>query len=145
MELPHIKFHPFKSPPSLIKPMNPRLNAISQEPYVALSSLMVVFNLLITRPPMRRIEITINTYQNNPIAYRSDDREVAPHFYRQSITATARLINTATGETLQEATNYGESLFEFESDLSTSKRNTQSEAANELARLLFSDLIETWP
>ena len=71
--------------------------------------------------------ITINTYQNNPIAYRSDDREVA-RFYRQSITATARLINTATGETLQEATNYGESLFEFESDLSTSKRNTQSEA-----------------
>ena len=92
-----------------------------------------------------RIEIIINAYRNNPIAYRSNDREVAPRFYRQSITATARLINTATGETLQEVTNYGESIFEFESDLSTSKRNTQSEAANELARLLFSDLIETWP
>mgnify|MGYP006216584677 FL=1 len=92
-----------------------------------------------------RIEITINTYKNNPIAYRSKDREVSPHFYRQSITATARLINPSNGETLQEATNYGESIFEFESDLSTSKRNTQSEAANELARLLFSDLIDTWP
>ena len=92
-----------------------------------------------------RIEITINTYKNNPIAYRSKDREVSPQFYRQSITATARLINLSNGETLQEATNYGESIFEFESDLSSSKRNTQSEAANELARLLFSDLIETWP
>ncbi len=91
-----------------------------------------------------RIEITINSYRNNPIAYRSNDRQVAPRFYRQSITATARLINIATGETLKEATNYGESLFEFKSDLSTSKRNTQFEAANELARLIFSDLIETW-
>ncbi|HBO87338.1 MAG TPA: hypothetical protein DD620_01120 [Verrucomicrobia bacterium] len=91
-----------------------------------------------------RIEITLKAYQNNPIAYRSEDREVIPRFYRQSITATACLINTSTGETLQEATNHGEALFEFESDLSTSKRNTQSEAANELARLLFSDLIETW-
>ena len=92
-----------------------------------------------------RIEITITDYQNNPIAYRSKDREVSPRFYRQSITATARLINPSNGETLQEATNHGESLFEFESDLSTSKRNTQSEAADELARLLFNDLIEMWP
>jgi hypothetical protein len=91
-----------------------------------------------------KIEITLTTYRNNPIAYRSDDREVAPRFYRQSITATARLIHLSTGKILQEATNHGEALFEFESDLSTSKRNTQAEAANELARLLFSDLIETW-
>ncbi|MAW40630.1 MAG: hypothetical protein CMF27_06895 [Kiritimatiellaceae bacterium] len=91
-----------------------------------------------------KIEITLKAYQNNPIAYRAEDREVAPRFYRQSITATARLINLSTGQLLQEATNHGEALFEFESDLSTSKRNTQAEAANELARLLFSDLIETW-
>ena len=94
---------------------------------------------------MPELKLQSTTYQNNPIAYRSKDREVSPRFYRQSITATARLINLSNGETLQEATNYGESLFEFESDLSTSKRNTQSEAADELVRLLFNDLIETWP
>lgn len=91
------------------------------------------------------LEITLTRHQSQPIAYRSNQRDVAPRFYRQTLTATARLRNTQTGELISESTNHGESLFEFTSDLSTSKRNTYADAADELARLLFSDLIETWP
>ena len=43
-----------------------------------------------------------------------------------TITATARLINPSL-ENLQEANNYGESAFEFEFDLSTSKRTIHSQ------------------
>ena len=89
------------------------------------------------------IEITLDKYSNNPISYR-DDRRVAPHFYRQSIHATATLIDSSTGLIIGKTSNTGESVFEFESDLSSSKRNTQTAAADELARLIFNDLIEIW-
>ena len=91
------------------------------------------------------LEITLTRHQSHPIAYRSNQRDVAPRYYRLTLTATAQLRNTQTGDIISQTTNHGESLFEFTSDLSTSKRNTHTAAADELARLLFSDLIEIWP
>ena len=89
------------------------------------------------------LKITLSEFNNDPISYKNN-LEVTPHFYRQSIKATATLIDLSTGQIINETTNMGESVFEFQSDLSSSKRNTQKAATDELARLIFNDLIEVW-
>ena len=58
--------------------------------------------------------------------------------------ASAVMINTKTGEIIAETINHGESIYNFESDLASSKRNVFSSAADELARMLYTDLIEQW-
>ena len=90
------------------------------------------------------IEITLTKYRNNPIAYRTDTREISTENYLQGVHASAVMINTKTGEIIAETINHGESIYNFESDLASSKRNVFSSAADELARMLYTDLIEQW-
>ena len=90
------------------------------------------------------IEITLTKYRNNPIAYRTDTREISTENYLQGVHASAVMISTKTGEIIAETINHGESIYNFESDLASSKRNVFSSAADELARMLYTDLIEQW-
>lgn len=90
------------------------------------------------------IEITLIKYRNNPIAYRTNSREISTENYLQGIQAKAVLKNTLTGEIIAEASNHGETIYNFDSDLSSSKRNVFSNAADELARMIYTDLIEQW-
>jgi hypothetical protein len=89
------------------------------------------------------IEVILSSYQLTPIAYRKD-LDTTPERYRMRINATATLKNTRTGETISKSDSYGETIFLFESDLTTSKRNALPEAAHDLAKYLVDDLIEMW-
>lgn len=90
------------------------------------------------------IEITLTRYVNNPIAYKSNTREFSPKTYLQGVHATALLRNNTTGEIISKTINHGESVFDFEFDISNSKRNVFSNAADELVRMIYTDLIEQW-
>lgn len=90
------------------------------------------------------IEINLTNYQNNPIAFQTDSLEIRPEQYRQRITASTTLREASSGKIIAQATNYGESIFNFEYDLANSKRNSYLEASNELARMIFTDLFEQW-
>ncbi len=90
------------------------------------------------------IEITLTGYRSRPIAYDEDTTAVKPLDYRQRISASAVLRDKHSDKALRKADNYGESIFAFDSDLSTSKRSAVPAAAEELARLLYTDLFESW-
>ena len=91
------------------------------------------------------IEITLKDYSMRPIAYKTDqDLRTTPDLYRLKITGEAELRNTKTGEVIAKSSTYGESTFEFTSDLTTSKRNALPPAAEEIAKFMLDDLIEAW-
>ena len=90
------------------------------------------------------IEITLTRYVNDPIAFKSNTREFSPKTYLQGVHATAILRNRITGEIISKTINHGESVFDFEYDISNSKRNVFSNAADELVRMIYTDLIEQW-
>lgn len=89
------------------------------------------------------IEVTLTDYSLTPVAYRSDQR-TTPELYRIRITGKARLKDTAAGTVISESETYGESVFEFTSDLTSSRRNALPEAAREIAKFMIDDLIEQW-
>jgi hypothetical protein len=89
------------------------------------------------------IEIALTDYSLKPISYRSDLR-TTPDTYRLRITGEAELRNTETGEVLSTSKTYGESTFEFEADLTSSKRDALPRAAEEIAKFMVDDLIERW-
>lgn len=91
------------------------------------------------------MEITLTKYSMNPIAYKTEEGlRTTPDLYRLRITAEAELRNTSTGEVISKSGTYGESTFEFTSDLTTSKRNALPPAADEMAKFILDDLIEAW-
>jgi hypothetical protein len=89
------------------------------------------------------IEITLTNYRLSPIAYRSD-LGTTPRAYRLRITGAAELKDSKTGKILSTSSTYGESVFEFEDDLTTSKRDALPKAAEEIAKFMVDDLIERW-
>ena len=89
------------------------------------------------------IEITLTDYHNWAIAYDGNNRQVPPSTYNQRITAHA-LLRTRTQAVLKQSQNYGEALYTFSSDLPTTKRAHRSNALEELARLLCSDVLDHW-
>ncbi len=89
------------------------------------------------------IEITLTKYSLTAISYRSDLR-TTPESYRLRITGVAELKDAQTGETLSTSSTYGESTFDFESDLTSSKRDALPEAAKEISKFILDDLIERW-
>jgi hypothetical protein len=89
------------------------------------------------------IEVTLTDYSLTPVAYRSDQR-TTPELYRIRITGNAQMKDPAAGTVISESETYGESVFEFTSDLTSSRRNALPEAAREIAKLMIDDLIETW-
>ena len=89
------------------------------------------------------IEIKLTKYELNPIAFQ-DNLKTTPDLYRMKISGVAELRNTKSGTVISTSKNYGESTFEFENDLTSSKRDALSDAADEIARLMLDDLIETW-
>ena len=89
------------------------------------------------------IDAKLTQYAISPIAYRSDLKTAAKE-YRIRITGDATLKQRKSGEILSESATYGETIFEFESDLTTSKRNALPRAARELAKFMVDDLIERW-
>ena len=88
------------------------------------------------------IEITLTKYVNTPIAFRSNTREFSTKTYLQGVHAKAILRNRISGDIISETVNHGESVFDFEYDISSSKRNVFSSAADELVRMIYTDLIE---
>ncbi|MBT8046178.1 MAG: hypothetical protein KJN67_03325 [Pontiella sp.] len=89
------------------------------------------------------IEVALSAYQLNPIAFRTDLR-TTPELYRVRISGNAELKKVATGKVIASSTTFGESVFEFKSDLTSSKRDALPAAASEIARLMVDDLIEQW-
>ena len=102
--------------------------------------------LILTEPTSADaiINVTITNYKNSPISYQTESRSITPNYYKQRITASASMIKSSSGKIISETSNYGESAFSFESDLSASKRGAFAQAAEELARFLYTDLIEQW-
>ena len=91
------------------------------------------------------IELTLTEYDMNPIAYKTEEGlRTTPDLYRLRITGVAELRDIETGEVISSSRTYGESTFEFTSDLTTSKRNALPPAANEIAKFMIDDLIEAW-
>lgn len=89
------------------------------------------------------IEFTLTEYTLSPMAFRDNER-TTPELYRLRITGEAELKNTKDGKTIATSKNYGESVFEFNFDLTTSKRDALPAAAQEIAKLMLDDLIEQW-
>jgi len=90
------------------------------------------------------IEITLTKYVNTPIAFKSNTREFSTKTYLQGVHAKAILRNRISGDIISETVNHGESVFDFEYDILSSKRNVFSSAADELVRMIYTDLIEQW-
>jgi hypothetical protein len=89
------------------------------------------------------IEVILTKYHIRATAFR-DDLKTTAQQYRIRITGTATLKDAKTGEILSESNTYGESVFPFKSDLTSSKRNALPRAAEELAKFMADDLIERW-
>jgi len=89
------------------------------------------------------IEVTLTDYDLTPVAYRSDLR-TTPELYRIRMTGRAQMKDSTTGAVLSSSETYGEAVFEFASDLTSSRRTALPEAARELARFMIDDLIEPW-
>ncbi|WP_372808015.1 LPS assembly lipoprotein LptE [Pontiella sp.] len=89
------------------------------------------------------IEIKLVKFSLRPIAY-DESLKTTPRIYRMTITGTAALRNTKTGKVISESDAYGEATFNFENDLTTSKRDAMPTAAAELAKFMLDDLIEYW-
>lgn len=89
------------------------------------------------------IEVKLVQFWLTPIAYNSEE-QTTPDMYRLRITGVADLKSTETGEILSSSKTYGEAIFQFQSDLTTSKRNALPAAADEIAKFMLDDLVETW-
>lgn len=89
------------------------------------------------------IEITLTDYRLTPISYRKEQTST-PRSYRLRITGVAELKERATGDVLSTSSTYGEADFEFEDDLTSSKRDALPRAAEEIAKFMVDDLIERW-
>ncbi len=89
------------------------------------------------------IEVKLTAYQLSPIAFRTDLR-TTPELYRIRIKGVGELKNAKTGKVISTSSTFGESVFEFASDLTTSKRDALPAAADEIARFMVDDLIESW-
>lgn len=91
------------------------------------------------------IEIELTDYTMKPIAYKTQEGlRTTPDLYRLKIRGVAELRDTATGEVIASSKTYGESTFEFTSDITTSKRMALGPAASEIAKFMLDDLIEAW-
>lgn len=89
------------------------------------------------------ITVILTNYKLTGIAFRDHDRST-PEAYRLRIDAEADLTSTATGEKIGHSRTYGETVFDFNADLTTSKRSALPRAAEELAKFMLDDLIESW-
>jgi hypothetical protein len=89
------------------------------------------------------MEVVLTEYYLTAIAFRSD-LETTPDRYRIRIDANSTLKNAQTGQAITKSETYGETIFLFESDLTTSKRSALPRAAQELAKFTVDDLIEQW-
>jgi hypothetical protein len=89
------------------------------------------------------IEITLAQYTLTPIAFL-EDQQSTPELYRIRITAVGELRNLKTGGVINTSSTYGEASFQFEDDLTSSKRDALPVAAEELAKFMLDDLIEEW-
>jgi hypothetical protein len=89
------------------------------------------------------IEVRLTQYDLTPIAYRSDLR-TTPELYRMRITGEAQLKKAGTDEVIAKSKTFGEATFQFEFDLTTSKRDALPTAAAEIAKFMADDLLEQW-
>lgn len=89
------------------------------------------------------MEVALTRYTLTAVAFRRDRKTTAEQ-YRLRIDAVATLKDTGTGEILSESKTYGEATFDFESDLTSSKRDALPRAAWEVAKFIVDDLVERW-
>jgi hypothetical protein len=89
------------------------------------------------------MEVALTRYTLTAIAFQRDLKTTAEQ-YRLRIDAVSTLKDAVTGETISESKTYGETTFDFNSDLTSSKRGALPRAAQELAKFIVDDLIERW-
>ena len=89
------------------------------------------------------IEVTLTDYSLHTTAYRKDLLTTAEQ-YRLRIRAKSVLKMRDSGKVVSKSSTYGEATFQFQSDLTTSKRNALPRAAEELAKFTVDDLVERW-
>jgi hypothetical protein len=89
------------------------------------------------------MEVTLTGHSLRAIAFRDDLKTTAKQ-YRLRITGMATLTHAETGKTISKSKTYGETIFTFDSDLTTSKRDALPRAAQDIAKYMVDDLIERW-
>jgi len=90
------------------------------------------------------LQIRLTQYKIVPISFERDRRTAAEE-YRIFLTAQILLTRTSNGDVLAEAPFVqGESTFELEGDLTSSKRIGLPEAANDLAHDIVEQIVEYW-
>jgi len=89
------------------------------------------------------ITVTLSKFTISAISFRKD-LKTTPKQYRMRITATTTLTDQHTGKILSKSETYGETVFSYNFDLTTSKRDALPAALQELNKFILDDLIERW-
>jgi hypothetical protein len=89
------------------------------------------------------ISVTLTGFSISAIAFRKDQKTTAEQ-YRLRVKAISKLTDRKTQKVLSESDTYGETVFSFQSDLTTSKRNAVPQAMQELSKFILDDLLERW-
>ncbi len=90
------------------------------------------------------LQVEVEGFELSPLAFDRDMRAQARE-YRLTLTAVMALHWRETGEPIVPAQRVsGESTFPFDGDLASAKRIALPEAAEDLARIMITRLVETW-
>jgi len=89
------------------------------------------------------LDVAILRYNQEPLRYRRD-RPRSTQEYRLSITAEITAVQRRTGGILVKQQVVGETSFELQGDLVTSKSSALPLAAADLAHKIVSSVVEAW-
>ena len=89
------------------------------------------------------ITVTLSKFTISAISFRKD-LKTTPKEYRMRITAETTLTDQRTGKILSKSKTYGETVFSYNFDLTTSKRDALPMALKELNKFILDDLLERW-
>ncbi len=91
------------------------------------------------------LQVRLVDFEITPIAF-DRERRAAAEEYRIYITAHVILMRSGTNEVITEVPRVrGENTFLLAGDLTTSKQAGIPGAADDLAQLIISQLVEAWP
>ncbi len=91
------------------------------------------------------LQVRLVDFEITPIAF-DRERRAAAEEYRIYITAHVILMRSGTNEVITEVPRVrGENTFLLTGDLTTSKQAGIPGAADDLAQLIISQLVEAWP
>lgn len=125
----------------------------TQEPLLELETTRRAINF-IQRDGSLRIEsenaadailhVTLHDFRLQALTF-DQDRRAAAEEYRLLITAAIAMVRADTGEVIvQDPSITGDTTFLFTGDLTSSKQAALPDAADDLAQLIISRIVETW-